>query len=89
MRFSFKLDERKFRAMLHLHDYHNEKKIMIFWSDLTQIPISQFSKSYKKPHTGKRKREGYPGSTRIRYYYSKIALELRTIYNTFADSLGL
>ena len=80
MRFSFKLDERKFRAMLHLHDYHNEKKI---------IPISQFSKSYKKPHTGKRKREGYPGSTRIRYYYSKIALELRTIYNTFADSLGL
>jgi len=56
MRFSFKLDERKFRAMLHLHDYHNEKKIMIFWSDLTQY-LFPSSQRVTKNHTPENEKE--------------------------------
>lgn len=89
LRKSFKIDEAKFRAMIHLHEYHSEKKQLKFWSKATKIPIRQFSKSYHKPNTGKRIRDGYQGSVRVRYYDHKIALELRSFYNTFVGSLGL
>lgn len=51
-----------------------------YWSKLTKISISQFSKSYIKLHTGKRKRKGYKGSVRIRYYDSDLEKEIREIY---------
>lgn len=90
LRHSFNIDESKFRAMIHIHEYHNNKQLH-FWSSLTDIPINQFSKSYLKPHTGKRKRQNYQGCIRIRirYYDHKIALELRSLYNTFVNKLGL
>jgi predicted transcriptional regulator len=87
LRNSFELEESKFRVMMHIHEYHNENKQVKYWSKLTGIPASQFSKSYLKPHTGKRIRANYQGCTRIRYYDTKIALELRSLYNTYADSL--
>jgi len=88
LRNSFKIDEKKLRALVHIHEYHNEKQILTYWSKITQIPLAQFSKSYRKPHTGKRIRENYRGSIRIRYYDYKIALELRSIYNTFVNKIG-
>lgn len=89
LRESFNPDESKFRAMIHIHEYHDEKIQLKFWSKITNIPVKQFSKSYHKPHTGKRIRKGYQGSIRIRYYDHKIALELRSFYNTFIEILGL
>lgn len=89
LRRSFKIDEKKLRALVHIHEYHNEKQILNYWSKTTNLPLKQFTKSYKKPHTSKRKRENYKGSIRIRYYDYKIALELRSIYNTFVDILGV
>lgn len=89
LRQSFNLDESKFRAMIHIHEYHDDKKQILFWSTLTNLPASQFSKSYLKPHTGKRKRSNYQGCIRIRYYDTKIALELRSLYNTYVKSLGI
>jgi len=89
IRNSYKLDERKFRAMVHIHEYHDEKDIKDFWSQVTNIPLTQFSKSYKKNNTGKRIRDNYMGTIRIRYYDYKIALELRSFYNTFVQVIGL
>jgi len=89
LRNSFTLDESKFRAMMHVHEYHNEKFQLNFWSKITNIPTNKFSKSYLKPHTNKRIRVGYQGCIRIRYYDTKIALELRSLYNTFVDSLKI
>ena len=84
LRKSFSLNESKFRALMHLHEYHKEQQQMIFWSKVANISKRRFSKTYLKPHTGKRIREGYQGSLRIRYYDARIAMELRAIYNTFA-----
>lgn len=86
-RSSFILDEQKFRGLVHVHEYHNEIEIKNYWSKITNIPLSQFSKSYLKPHTKKTIREGYKGTISIRYYDYKIALELGFIYNRFADRL--
>ena len=68
LRKAFSLDESKLRSLVHIHEYHNEKKILNYWSNITGISLKQFSKSYLKPHTKKRIREGYMGSIRVRYY---------------------
>ncbi|OGE30397.1 hypothetical protein A2631_01335 [Candidatus Daviesbacteria bacterium RIFCSPHIGHO2_01_FULL_44_29] len=84
LRKGFSLEEHKFRALVHIHEYHSDKEIKEFWSQITKIPLSQFTKSYLKPHTGKNTRSGYKGSISVRYYDYKIALELNSIYNTFS-----
>ena len=84
MRFSFELDERKFRSTLHIHTYHKDDEIKKFWSDTTGIPIAQFTKSYQKQNTQRRKREGYMGCIRVRYYDVRVARELKAYYNVFS-----
>ncbi len=86
---SFILNESKFRALIHIHEYHNESEIKNYWSRITNIPISQFTKSYLKPHTGKNIRLGYKGTLRITYSDTRIVDELKAVYNELAKSLGL
>lgn len=76
---SFDLDENRFRALIHLHEYHDIKKQIRFWSDITRIPVNQFNKSYLKKNTGKNKKENYPGCISIRYSDIKIYKELMFI----------
>jgi predicted transcriptional regulator len=48
-----KVPEMKFRASLYLHDNLNERKAKQFWSKLTQVPLTQFKKTYivkNNPH---------------------------------------
>ena len=88
LRNSFPIEEKRFRAMLHIHEYHNEKKQMQFWSKVTGIPLSQFHKSYLKPHTGIRARENYQGCLSLRYYDARIARQLDALYHVLAEYLG-
>jgi transposase-like protein len=83
---SFNLDESKFRVVIHLHEYHDEATQKKFWSKVTHVPISQFSKCYRKPHTGKVKRENYPGCIQIRYYDAKVAKILLILAEAFMKS---
>jgi len=83
LRNSFDIDEKRFRALIHLHDYHSAKKQLLFWSKVTEIPLDQFSKPYRKPHTGKRIRDGYPGCASIRYYDSIVGKKLAILAQEF------
>jgi hypothetical protein len=76
---AFKLEERKFRALIHLHEYHDIKKQLEFWSKVTRIPLGQFNKSYLKKNTGKNKKENYPGCINIKYCDVNIYRELMFI----------
>jgi len=87
LRQSFKLDESKFRVLVHIHEYHHEENICSFWSEVTGISLSQFSKSYLKPHTKKRRKPDYKGSARIRYYDVRIVRELQALYNVVAQEV--
>lgn len=87
LRKAFKINENKLRALVHLHEYHNEPEMKQYWSNLTGIPLSRFTKSYLKPHTAKSIRPGYKGAIRISYYDAAIVNELKAIYNTLASSL--
>lgn len=88
-RSGFDLDESKFRGLVHIHKYHNEKKQKEFWSNITKIPLRQFNTSFRKTNTGKRKKENYPGCMAICYYDAKIAKELEAIYNAFTLNRGV
>ena len=83
----FMVDEKKFRVCMHLHDYHNEKKQRQFWSMVTEVPESQFIKSYNKPNTGKRIRKGYQGCVQLRYYDAVVSRELLAIAKSFMNKL--
>lgn len=82
---SFSLDEKRFRALVHLHEYHDKDTQLEFWSILTNIPIDQFNKSYLKKNTGKSKKENYPGCISIRYSDNKIYKELMGIIRKLAN----
>lgn len=81
----FVADESKFRACVHLHEYHNSKEIHHYWSNITKIPLSNFRKAYLKPHTGKRKKIDYKGCITVYYFSSSIAHELQALYNAVSD----
>ncbi len=85
LRQGFEIKEKKFRGLIHLHEYHNETKQKLFWSTITGIPIKQFSKSFLKPHTGNNTRVNYPGCLAIYYFDAKVAKEVAAIYNTFGN----
>lgn len=84
-RASFDLDERKFRCCIHLHEYHNPKRQLAYWSKVTNIPKSQFIKPYQKPHTGIQIRENYPGCIAVRYGDNNMARRILAAGKVFSE----
>lgn len=87
LRIAFPIDESKLRALIHIHDYHNESELKMFWSDITKIPIIQFHKSYKKVSSHKHIKKGYKGTISVTYYDARIALRLRLLYNVLSEHI--
>lgn len=85
LRSSFSINEIKFRACVHLHDYHDEKVQLQFWSKTTKIPLSQFMKSYKKPHTGKQRKENYQGCVQVSYNDVIVARQVQAVARMFSE----
>ncbi|MDP4020877.1 MAG: helix-turn-helix domain-containing protein [Candidatus Adlerbacteria bacterium] len=83
LRRGFDLDENKFRVCVHLHAYHNTNKQLLFWSKITNIPIAQFIKPYRKTNSGKNIREGYAGCASVRYYDVRIARQVQALARAF------
>lgn len=89
LRNGFDIKEQKLRALIHLHEYHNEIIQKKFWAQITQIPLKQFSKSYVKPHTGIRVRNNYPGCLSIGYSDGGRTLTvLKLLYTKFPEYLS-
>ncbi|HEX2792635.1 MAG TPA: hypothetical protein VHO23_02880, partial [Candidatus Paceibacterota bacterium] len=77
------LNERKFRVRMHLHEYHDEEAQLKFWSKMTRIPEQQFTKTYWKPHTGKRYRDGYQGCIHIGYHDVTVSRKIHATARAF------
>lgn len=62
----FKIPAKNLKARLNIYPQQNEIKIKKFWSDLTNIPLKNFGKSYVKPLSkGYKKNNLYYGTMRI------------------------
>ena len=84
--YAFEPDAKKFRAILHLHPYHNEVKQKLFWSKVTGIALEKIS-IYHKTAYGHLVRENYPGCIAIHYGNMEILNELMYYYKHI-DTLG-
>lgn len=73
LRKCFSLDESKFRACLHAHDYHDIEKQKKFWSGVIDIPLQQFTRTYNKKSAHVFKKLGYQGCLRVNYYDAHVA----------------
>jgi len=88
LRKGFDIKEERLRALVHVHEYHDEEVQKNFWSRVTEIPLNQFNRSYHKPNTGKIIREGYQGCLSIRYADGgKTLHELKSLYKQFSKLL--
>ena len=60
------VSEHKLRARLNIHSGQDDQSIKAFWACVTELPLTQFGKSYvKKEGTGHRKNTLYQGTIRI------------------------
>lgn len=87
LRAGFEIDESKLRMILHLHGYHDKHKQTKFWSNIADIAPDQFYPPYVKPHTGKRKKEDYPGCAVIHYGSVKTLRRIKSLYNAFQQEI--
>ncbi|MBC7836682.1 hypothetical protein H7X87_02790 [Acetobacteraceae bacterium] len=83
LRAGFETNEKKFRVCIHLHSYHNSKKQLLFWSQITNIPLAQFIKPYRKQDSGKNVKLGYAGCASVRYHDVRIARQVQAIARAF------
>lgn len=62
----FGISPKELKARLNIYPQQNETKIKKFWSDLANIPLKSFGKSYIKPLSkGYKKNNLYYGTVRI------------------------
>ena len=81
----FEIDETKFRVCVHLHSYHDSQKQLLFWSQITSIPLAQFIKPYQKSNSGKNKKVGYAGCASVRYHDVRIARQVQAVARAFLN----
>ncbi|MCC7197690.1 hypothetical protein IT413_05890 [Candidatus Peregrinibacteria bacterium] len=81
LRNGFQIEEKRFRALMHLHNYHDEDQQRLFWSKTTGIPTAQFNKTYFKKTNKSRIRENYQGCIAINYNSAEVARKLDAIYH--------
>lgn len=85
LRNGFEINENKLRACVHLHEYHDREKQLQFWSRVTNISRTQFTKPYIKPHTGKRSHINYQGCISVRYHDVRVARRVLALGRTFIE----
>lgn len=84
----YAIEEKKVRIRVHLHDYHDVEKTFSYWSQLLNVPLSQFGKPYIKPRSKIKKfRENFAGICFIRYYSTNLKEEILQTGYQLADKI--
>lgn len=88
LRHCYAIDEKKLRGTLQCRADQNIKKLEIFWSKITRIPLSQFYKARIDPRTiGKpSKKLDYKGVCRIDYFSAITDLELKRLAKSIDEN---
>jgi len=82
LRKCFSIDEKKMRAVLHLHSYHDKQKMIDFWSKCSDIKKENIS-IYNKQESGITKKSDYKGCFSLRYGDVATFQELLLIIDRF------
>lgn len=80
--------ESKLRVQLHLHYYHRAGVVKRFWSELLDIPTSQFGKIYwKKRSKEKVFRKNFGGICTVRYNNARLKREIMEVAHSFSERI--
>lgn len=89
LRECYSLDESKFHLRLHLHGYHQEDEIKNFWSDLLNIPLNRFQKTYRKPRSKEKTfRRNFGGICFLLYNSVYLRREIMDFGHYFAEKIS-
>ncbi|MEI6040033.1 MAG: hypothetical protein WCP93_01645 [Candidatus Berkelbacteria bacterium] len=81
----FEIDNNKVRIHLQIHATHNFEEVRKFWSKLLAIPEEQFYKPTITNPAQKMKRLNYKGTCTLKYFDSKILLQITGIFEEFSN----
>lgn len=83
LRSCYQLDETKLRIQIHVHWYHNQRKVQRFWSKLLNVDETLFNKIYVKQRSKtKRFRKNFAGICFVIYHSVNLRREIvETGYN--------
>jgi len=84
LRKAFKLEKSKLRCHLQVHSSHDYPKVLSYWSDLLNIPETQFLKPTVTQAKNKMKRRNYQGTCTVKYYDLRVLLNVMGVYENFA-----
>ena len=76
LRLMYMLDESRFRVLLYCYSNQNTGQLISFWSKLTNIPKTQFSKPYIRDDFRENGRVMKYGMIHVRYADKKLLIDL-------------
>ncbi len=80
------VDEKRLRLYLYVYTYQNLSKIKNYWRKITAIPLSQFTKPYKRKRTLNVSNRKLPcGLVHIRYNDKKLLKLIKSWINDYKD----
>lgn len=83
LRTIYKLDEKKFRILIYCYSNQNIEHLKRYWSKITNIPLSQFSKPYIRQDLRKSTREMKYGLVHVRYCDKKLLMDLKNLIECY------
>lgn len=67
------ISEKRMKVLLHYYPDHDKNELIKYWSKITKLPTSQFTKPYvHKPKKGTYKKYSSHGTISLRYADSKL-----------------
>lgn len=87
-RLGFQPIEDRIRVHLQLHTTHDYKKTSTFWSEVLNVPLSQFYKPTITHPTKNMKRRNYRGTCTVRYYDVYLLQEITGVYEEFLKQIN-
>jgi len=84
---AFRINKAKVKIHLQLHTSHNHELERQFWSQLLQIPITQFYKPTVTTPGNLRKRKNYHGTCTIKYFDVKLLLQIIGLYEALGKKI--
>ncbi len=79
------VDEKRLRIYLYCHANQDYKELTRFWSKLTKVPESQFSKPYIRSDFREDGRKMEHGLVHVRYSDKKLFLEIMKAINFYKN----
>src|SRR3989339_604550 len=83
LRRAFVIDEKRLRVLLYCYSNQNVLDLVKYWSILTRIPSSQFSKPYVRTDFRTDGRKMLCGMIHIRYADKKLLIEIKKLIDCY------